>query len=133
MRQLPALALVLLCAAPASAAEAPMTAEEFEAFVTGKTLTYALQGEVYGAEQYLPGRRVIWAFKDGECRRGFWYELAGEICFVYEDVSTPQCWRFLRGAGGLRAKFSGDPDGAELAAVQDSKTPLICAGPDLGV
>ena len=93
--------LALLCAAPACAADAPMTAEEFEAFATGKTLTYALGGEVYGAEQYLPGRRVLWAFKGEECRRGYWYELAGEVCFVYDDDGTPQCWRFIRDAGGL--------------------------------
>ncbi len=61
MRQL--LALVLIAATPALAADAPMTAAEFEAYATGKTLTYAVGGEVYGAEQYLPGRRVLWAFK----------------------------------------------------------------------
>jgi hypothetical protein len=127
------LATALLCAAPALAADAPMSAAEFEAFATGKTLTYALGGEVYGAEQYLPGRRVLWAFKGEECRRGFWYEEAGEVCFIYDHDGTPQCWRFLKGPGGLRAKFSGDPDGAELAAVQESETPLTCAGPDLGV
>jgi hypothetical protein len=131
MRRL--LALSLLCAAPAIAADAPLSADDFEAFATGKTLTYALGGEVYGAEQYLPGRRVLWAFKGEECRRGYWYDLGGEICFVYEHDGTPQCWRFTRDAGGLRAKFSGDPDGAELAAVQESKEPLTCAGPDLGV
>lgn len=131
MRRL--LVLALLCAAPAGAADAPLTADEFDAFATGKTLTYALGGEVYGAEQYLPGRQVLWAFKGEECRRGYWYDLAGEVCFVYEHDGTPQCWRFLQGAGGLRARFSGDPAGAELAAVQESKEPLTCAGPDLGV
>lgn len=131
MRQV--LTLALLCAAPVHAADAPLTAQEFDTYATGKTLTYALGGEVYGAEQYLPGRRVLWAFKGEECRRGYWYELGGDVCFVYEQDGSPQCWRFIRGAGGLRAKFSSDPDGAELAAVQESKEPLTCAGPDLGV
>ncbi len=124
---------LLLAAASAEAADAPMSAAEFDAYATGKTLTYALGGEVYGAEQYLPGRRVVWAFKGEECRNGVWYEEAGQICFVYEQDSTPQCWRFLNSPGGLRARFSGDPEGAELAAVQESQQPLICAGPDVGV
>ena len=43
--------------------EEPLDGAEFEAFATGKTLSYAVGGIVYGAEQYLPGRRVIWAFR----------------------------------------------------------------------
>jgi hypothetical protein len=131
MRRL-ALCLAIV-ALPAGAADAPITAQEFEAYATGKTLTYAIGGEIYGAEQYLPGRRVIWAFKGQECRRGFWYESGGQVCFVYEHDSVPQCWLFFSGPGGLRAQFSDDPDGAELAAVAQSPEPLICAGPDVGV
>jgi hypothetical protein len=124
--------LSALAALPARAADAPMTAAEFERYATGKTLTYSIGGEIYGAEQYLPGRRVIWAFEGQECRRGIWYEQAGEVCFVYEHDGRPQCWRFTRGADGLRARFGEDPDGAELAAVQESTGPLVCAGPDVG-
>lgn len=111
----------------------PMTLEEFEAYATGKTLTYAIGGEVYGAEQYLPGRRVLWAFRGDECRKGYYYGDAGEICFVYEHDPTPQCWTFERGVTGLSARFSGDPPGAELSEVAQTPDPLICAGPDVGV
>jgi hypothetical protein len=131
MRCLPL--LFLLAALPANAADGPMSAAEFESYATGKTLTYALGGEVYGAEQYLPGRRVIWAFKGDECREGYYYEEAGQVCFVYEQDGTPQCWTFQQGAGGVRARFADDPEGAELAAVDESPQPLICAGPDVGV
>lgn len=124
--------IVALFALPVRAADAPMSAEAFEAYATGKTLTYATGGEVYGAEQYLPGRKVLWAFKGQECRRGFWYEDAGQVCFVYEHDPAPQCWRFFTGPGGLRAQFADDPEGAELAAVAESPDPLICAGPDVG-
>lgn len=125
------LPLLLLLALPVQAADAPMSASDFEAYSTGKTLTYALGGEVYGAEQYLPGRKVIWAFKGQECRRGWWYEKGSEVCFIYDD-GDPQCWTFQHGAGGLRAHFAGDPEGSELAAVSESNQPLICAGPDVG-
>ena len=130
MRRLAALCLVF--AAPA-AAETSLTASAFESYATGKTLTYALDGAVYGAEQYLPGRKVIWAFKGDECHRGEWYEDAGQICFVYDHDPAPQCWSFTEGAAGLRARFAGDPEGAELALVEETPNPLICAGPDVGV
>lgn len=72
------LPLFLALALPAYAAE-PVGVAEFEAFATGKTLTYAVGGTVFGAEQYLPGRRVVWAFKGQQCRRGFWYEEEGQV------------------------------------------------------
>lgn len=126
--------LVVLCllALPARG-DTPVSVAEFEAYATGKTLTYALGGTVYGAEQYLPGRRVVWAFKGEECREGFWYEEAGQACFVYDPAQGPQCWTFRRDGAGLRAWFSEDPVGAEPALVQESAQPLVCAGPDLGV
>jgi hypothetical protein len=127
-----------LAAVPAFAEIAPisppMTATEFEAYATGKTLTYGLGGEVYGIEQYLPGRRVLWAFKGDECRKGYWYEAGQEICFVYEkDPDGPQCWTFHRMGDGIRARFVGDPNGADLSEVAQSSSPLTCAGPDVGV
>ena len=67
-------------------------------------LSYSSQGRSYGAEQYLPGRRVIWTFLDGECQEGSWYEEAGLICFVYENNFEPQCWSFWERGGGLAAR-----------------------------
>lgn len=126
------LALAALTALPALAAD-PLTAEEFEAYATGKTLTYAVGGQIYGTEEYRPGRRVLWAFEGEECSRGYWYPDAGQICFVYEDNPNPQCWTFYHETGGLRARFAGDPEGAELAAIAESREPLVCPGPDVGV
>lgn len=133
--RLPALPLSLwLALAPLPAlAEAPMSAAEFEAYATGKTLTYARDGAVWGAEQYLPGRKVVWAFTAEECRDGYWYGEGEEICFVYEGKSAPQCWLFYRGAGGLLAQFADDPAEQPLSEVAQSAGPLGCAGPDVGV
>ncbi|QYK41240.1 MAG: hypothetical protein KF887_17995 [Paracoccaceae bacterium] len=132
-RSLTALALALTLAPAASgAADAPLTAEQFEALTTGRTLTYALGGEIYGIEEYRPGRRVLWAFRGDECREGTWYPQGPEICFVYTYDPTPQCWLFHQRAGGLTARFTGDPQGAELSVVAESDGPLICAGPDVG-
>ena len=114
-------------------AETAMTAAEFDAYATGKTLTYSVAGEVYGAEQYLPGKRVVWAFKGDECADGVWYEESGLICFVYENNGAPQCWNFYLGDAGLRAEFVGDDGGSSLSEVDQSAVPLNCAGPDVGV
>jgi hypothetical protein len=133
MRSL-ALCLMLL-PLPTMAAEpsVPMTGAEFEAYTTGKTLTFSQLGEVYGAEQYLPGRKVRWAFKGDICRDGSWYQEANLICFVYEYDPTPQCWNFWRREGRLTGLFVGDGAGTELSEVAQSPDPLPCAGPEVGV
>ncbi|MCF1708533.1 hypothetical protein L0V05_06855 [Tabrizicola sp. J26] len=127
------LVLALISLPALALAESPMTGAEFEAQLTGKTMTYAEAGQVYGIEQYLPGRQVVWAFSGEECRKGTWYEQGPAICFIYEDNPDPQCWLFFQRADGLKAHFIGDPEGTELSAVDESTQPLSCAGPDLGV
>ncbi|MBV0913993.1 hypothetical protein [Anianabacter salinae] len=127
------LVAALLIAPTALMAETPMTASEFEAYVTGKTLTYAEGGIVYGIEEYLPNRRVRWAFTEDECREGEWFEAGEAICFVYEDNLEPQCWTFYDRPGGLAAKFENVDDGRELYEIGQSPEPLFCPGPEVGV
>jgi hypothetical protein len=117
----------------ASALQRPMTAEEFETYVTGRTLTYGIDGTAYGIEQYLPDRRVMWSFIGEECRQGTWYEDRNNICFIYEHDGTPQCWAFFETEQGLRAQFKGENPGADLYEVEQSPAALSCAGPALGV
>jgi len=126
-------ALFLTLALPAMA-ETPMTAQEFEDYTTGRTLTFSFMGVPYGVEQYLPGRRVLWSFIDEECQDGIWYEEAGNICFLYDHApGDPQCWTFFRHDDGLRAIFAGEGSTTELYEVERSRRPLICEGPEVGV
>ena len=121
--------------APSAPEGTPMGAEEFDAYTRGRTLTYAIGGETYGIEEYLPDRRVRWTFVGNECQDGIWYERAGNICFVYDNAPTDeQCWTFYPTANGMRAVFQG-PDGpsTELYEVQQSNGPLTCMGPGVGV
>ncbi|WP_212524448.1 hypothetical protein [Actibacterium sp. MT2.3-13A] len=128
----PLIALIL-AASPALAAE-PMSAEEFERYTTGKTLYYGTPGAPYGAEQYLPGRRVIWTFLDGACQEGVWYESEGLICFAYDTLpGGPQCWSFYATPGGMTALFENDPGETELIETEQGHDPLLCPGPDVGV
>ncbi|MEM6760986.1 MAG: hypothetical protein AAF601_16045 [Pseudomonadota bacterium] len=128
-----ALILCLLSLAPPALADS-MSAAEFEAYVTGKTLFYGRNGRAYGAEIYREDRRVTWSFLDGECKDGYWYE-AGDnnICFVYEDRPDPQCWSFERGPSGLIAKFENDPASTELYEANNSGEEMVCTGPKIGV
>jgi len=121
-----------LCALPA-AAQSLMTAEEFDSYTRGKTLYYGNGGTPYGAEIYLPNRRVRWSFLDGECRDGEWYEDDGLICFVYEDRTDPQCWSFEQGTAGLIARFENDPAVTPLYEANESTEEMLCLGPKIGV
>ena len=127
------LAACLAAALPAAAAQSPMTAEEFEDYTTGKTLYFFSQGEAYGVEEYHENRRVRWSFLDGDCKEGAWYPQGEQICFVYEDNPTPQCWTFYRERDGLRALFEGRETGTELYEAGESDEPMMCLGPDVGV
>jgi hypothetical protein len=120
-------------AARAAEPDQPLTAEEFDALSVGRTMYYESEGKAYGAEQYLPGRRVVWAFLGDDCLKGTWYPEGQDICFVYEDRPDPQCWTFYQSEKGLIAHFRGNPDGAPLVGVQQSPAPLACLGPDVGV
>lgn len=125
-------ALLTAIALPALAAE-PLSASEFEAYVAGKTLYFGQSGQAYGAEEYLPNRKVRWSFLDGKCKDGFWYEEAKQICFVYEDNPDPQCWSFFHDGAGLRAVFENDPSSTVLYEAQKTEKPMLCLGPDVGV
>lgn len=132
MRAAAILATLTILPAAAAAAGERLTAEEFEAHVTGRTLYYSGGDGEYGAEQYLPDRRVIWTFLDGECSRGSWYEDDGLICFVYEFDAEPQCWSFWREDGRIAARFEDGGAVTELYELRQSDKPLICYGPEVG-
>lgn len=113
----------------------PLSAEAFEALTTGRTMTYGIGGEPYGIERYMPGRRVIWAFLDGECREGRWFEGEDRICFVYDDSPGElHCWRFYEAERGILARLAnaGGDRGAPVE-VRESPEPMHCPGPRVGV
>lgn len=114
-------------------AETPLTAEAFEAHVTGKTITYRQFENVFGVEEYLEGRKVRWSVTPDECQYGSWYPQDDTICFVYEYSPTPACWTFWLRGGALVALSVNALAGEELHEVSADDTPLPCPGPDVGV
>ena len=131
MRLSPVTLILGLCAAPLGAA--PLSSDAFDAYTNGKLLYFNEGGEAYGAERYLPGRRVEWSFLDGNCKSGQWYALGQSICFVYEDRPDPQCWEFEATKNGLRATFLGTGETKELYEAEQSSDPMYCKGPEVGV
>ncbi len=121
-------------ATPGTAQDTPMTASQFEAYALGKTLYYAVGGQNYGAETYLPDHKVIWAFLGQECKRGTWYtDPSNHICFTYDDETLgPQCWSFYATGTGIAAHFDGITSNPDLVEVRQSDKPLICPGPRVG-
>ena len=119
--------LAALLAGPAVAQEAPMSGEEFEAYVEGRTIRFALPtGESFGIERYLPDRRVIWSPLDGTCLDGRWFDDGPLICFAYDGDPEAKCWRVYDTDAGLRAEWA-DPPGATVLFEQDEpQAPLIC-------
>jgi hypothetical protein len=133
MRRLSSILFALLVVTPAQAVT-PMTAEEFEAYVTGSTITYRQYDYVFGTEEYLDGRKVRWSVAPTDCQYGRWYPEGEAICFVYEyDPTTPHCWRFWMEEGRLAALSTEAQPGAELYEVERNQAPLSCPGPDVGV
>ena len=128
-------AVAVALSAHAAAAERVVTPQEFEGLVAGKTLRFDRFGEPFGAEQYFPDKRVIWAFEDGTCERGIWFENgAGQICFVYDVDPAPQCWDFIEmPSGDFHARAEGSDPAADLVARATGEDPLTCEAPDLGV
>lgn len=127
------LALTCLLGLPAAAeGGARMSPDEFEAYVTGRTLVYNSAGQPYGIEEYLPGRRVRWAFSGDECVEGYWYVEAELICFSYENNLDPQCWSFEQGQSGLIARFEDSDEIAQLYETRQSSQEMSCFGPKVG-
>ncbi len=126
-----ALALCLL--ATTATADPLLTAEEFDALTLGRTMTWAEYGQVYGVEQYLPGRRVRWTVLGDDCKLGHWYADGPAICFLYEDNPTPACWEISLSGSGMEALDTDDPPESEPVVIEDTSEVMPCFGPEVGV
>lgn len=121
---------LLLLATAGAQAQSPIAPEAFEALSEGRTLHFALKGLPYGVEQYFPGRRTLWRLGDGACEIGRWYPRGEAICFTYETIPAPSCWRVLQTPEGYAAEAL--EGGFTLDVERIDTAPLPCPGPSLG-
>ena len=120
------LAVCLVLASNAAAQEG-MTADEFDAYVTGRTITFStVTNPSFGVERYLPGRRVMWSTFDGICQYGVWFESKGDICFRYDGDPEHKCWTIFDDPAGLRGVYTTNPNTTVIYEVPDQEDPLIC-------
>ena len=126
-------ALLIAVLTTAAQAEPLLTADEFDTLTLGRTMTWAEFGQIYGVEQYLPGRRVRWTVLGDDCKLGHWYPEGSAICFLYEDDPEPNCWDISLSSGGMQAEFLTDPPGTEPVVVEETHEPIPCFGPEVGV
>lgn len=117
--------ILALLASPVLA-ESPVTADEFETYVTGRTLTFSVNGQSYGIERYLPNRQVLWSFMDGQCSSGTWYPDQSNICFKYDFRDAPQCWEITKSGDVMQAIFVGEPVDINRYEIIEDGEPLIC-------
>jgi hypothetical protein len=109
-----------------------MTAEEFEAWSTGQTLDYWIDGAYWGSERHLSGRRTLDADATRDCHEGRWFPKGDMICFVYLELEGEHCWHFWRDGTRVMAEVAGE-EGSLAAEITLADQPLACAGPDVGV
>ncbi len=129
--RLATLAFLLFAASPALA-EAPLTAEEFDALTLGRTMTWSEFGAVYGVELYLPGRKVRWTIEGDDCVAGHWYQDGPAICFQYENDIAPDCWEITRSGPDFLARYTTNSPETDPVVVQDTTETLACFGPEVG-
>lgn len=125
MKHIFAICLTLICGP--LAAQDSMTAEEFDAHVTGRTITFRTDlNPVYGVERYMAGRRVMWSSIEGICQYGVWFESKGDICFRYEGDPEHKCWTVYDEPGGIRGVYTTRPPFTVIYEDPDRDDPLIC-------
>lgn len=128
------LTLALFIAPQMVWAQTQLSADDFDARTSGKTITYATpDGAYYGTEQYLDGRRVRWMYSNGTCAEGIWFPEGDNLCFLYEGQINAQCWIAEDRAGRIFAYTLGTNPNDAIGSTIISDKPLACAGPDLGV
>lgn len=125
------LLLLTLLASPLQAQDL-LTAAEFDALTLGRTMTWADYGQVYGVEQYLPGRRVRWTELGDDCKLGHWYPEGDAICFLYEDDPTPACWEISLSGSGMLALDLADVIAEPPVVIEETSESMPCFGPEVG-
>ena len=117
--------------ASSAAAETPMTGEEFDAYVTGKSIQWRTDANPsYGIERYLPGRQVVWSPRPGFCVEGEWFVRDDAICFTYDNDPGPECWHIFETGTGLVADLLTGTGNLTVREVNQITEP-VCPGIDL--
>lgn len=116
---------ILMLTATTAISQTPMTAEEFDEYVTGKIIVFGSEGTPdYGVEHYMSNQRVRWSAFNGQCLDGVWYYYPPSICFAYAGVEEHQCWKVYATPDGLEARHS--ISGQLIFEGREDPSALVC-------
>lgn len=120
--------LAAILAGSTATAQSAMTEREFDAYATGYAITYqTVATGIIATEEYYPGNRVRWQVEGGECLDGTWYAAGRDICFLYEERTTPVCWQMIPTDGGITV-YPGQNNVYEAwISINRTKEELSCA------
>ena len=116
----------LLCSAAGTASGQQLSPDAFLDRADQRTLTFELfpSGGVVGVEQFLSRSRTVWATPDGTCTYGQIDIRGPQVCFIYEDLPTPEhCW-IPFDQQGLLVLVSPKMDMQKITDVTNA--PVIC-------
>jgi hypothetical protein len=125
MRSLLTLALAAFPLA-AQADDPPLSADAFEAFVTGKTFDTHDETGRYGVETFLANRRAIWR-DASRCLEGTWRPQGDQICFDYQGEPYPYCWTYHDQGNWLTGFYEGNLSN-EPIKLYPAKEVVTCEG-----
>ena len=127
------LALIALIFTTAAHAQTRMSGAELRVVRFQREFEALLNGQFYGAEQFLPDRRSVWRAEDGTCVNGKWNEEKGSLCFLYDNGDGPYCWDITGSIEDMTITSTTGPDPLVLKLSAQDTTPIICTGPAFGV
>lgn len=115
-------------AAPAPGEMSDIPVEDWIAMARGRTLSYAVDGEVWALERYDPvSNQVALRLSDGTCLEGVWDYSDPHYCFHWRPTGSV-CFRHVRLDD--RILVLETQDGVETGAVQTmtgvSDAPVSC-------
>lgn len=132
--------LALMASLPASAQNASLIGRVLEAadiepevwqqMTAGRTVTYKLNGALFGTEHYHPNsNRAAFQHADGTCLDGTWDFAQGVFCFYWEG-QLPACFYHRQDQQGIlviAADQDGGYDFGNIQAVSEiTDQPIVC-------
>lgn len=111
----------------------PMLSEgDWRSMVAGRTVTYAIDGELFAREFYVSNsNRVVISLADGLCLNGQWFMEGPAFCYAWEN-NAPDCFTHHQTDEGVFIiGVNSTPLDIEIQEVFDIRTAVVQCGAEL--
>lgn len=104
--------------------------EVWRTMTAGRTVTYHLNGQLFGTEHYHPNsNRAAFRHADGTCLDGTWAFKDGIFCFYWEN-HLPACFHHVQDNRGIIVISASEDGGFNFGNVQVvteiTDKPIVC-------